>query len=174
MIPVTAWQKLRFYNQEDFSHPEKLDKSIVNAIDDLTGIIGEKGVVLSDWRLFSADRPGSQHPLGRAIDIYFPGDPLVNLNLIRHSRLFSGIGIYLNEKGATSFHLDTRTDRTVDDPATWGGFISPNQTDSENEPTRQTTYTGLQQVIDVLSKSTTGQAVVVGLAALAFYFLLKR
>jgi len=167
MIDASQWQSLRYYRPGDFSHPDKLDFSVVNALDIITSILGLKAHILSDWRPFSPERPGSQHPLGRAIDPTWPGlDPLTVLHHIKASRLFTGFGLYRNEQGAHSFHLDTRTDRDPMSPATWGAFIYRQPDPEGGGPIRTTEYTSLDHLVRFISTKTglgVGLMVVAGL-----------
>ena len=88
----------------------------------MSGRLGKKAVILSDYRPISKISK-SQHAEGRAIDFAYPDvEPLVVLDAIRKVRVFSGYGMYVNAQKAYSFHVDTRTDRTPDDPATWGAI----------------------------------------------------
>lgn len=45
---------------------------------------------------------------------------------------FTGIGLYNGWSGGRGFHVDTRTDRTPDNPAIWGGIYRNNKTDYLN------------------------------------------
>jgi len=120
-------------------------------------------VILDDYR------PGDprQHGQGTAIDTTWPGaDPVGLYNLAVGSRLFNGIGIYLNEKEQVSFHFDTRADRTPDNPALWGDFITYPYNPDTKTHVRRDEYTSAQMVIDVLKKKTT--IAIVAVAALAF------
>lgn len=172
MLSSQEWQSLEYYKKSDFGFPERLQMSIVEALDNFAISIREKAVILSDWRPFSLKRPGSQHPEGTAIDVIFPGtDPLYLLDKIKAARLFSGIGIYLNEKGQTSFHLDTRSDRRVTDPATWGCVIRPTVDPATGQVTRSQFYTGMAAVVDLIVRPPS--AVLLGLIVLAWYLFRK-
>ncbi len=176
MIDASQWQSLRYYRPGDFRYPDKLHFSVVHALDILTRRLGLKAHILSDWRPVSAERPGSQHPLGRAVDTVWVGlDPLKVLTEIRHSELFSGFGLYRNEKGFHSFHLDTRTDRTPQSPATWGALIYRQPDPVTGAPVRTTEYTSLDRVVRFIStKAKTGLGVgLIVLAALVLWKLTK-
>lgn len=134
------WSRIKFYEPSDFKHPEKLDHSVVYGIDRLAFVTGKKAIILSDWRLESqfAD---SLHPYGRAIDFVYPDLNSTDvLNIIRNQKLFSGIGMYVNAAGVVSFHVDTRTDRSPESPATWGAQKGPDQT--------EWVYTTLRSIAD--------------------------
>lgn len=173
MIDSSQWRLLRYYQPRDFRYPDKLTFSVVHALDLLTARVGLKGHVLSDWRPVSSERSKSQHPLGRAIDVTWPGlDPLTILELIRTSGLFSGFGLYRNEKGAHSFHLDTRTSRDPKTPATWGALIYRQPDLKTGVPTRVTEYTSLDRIVRFVS---TKAKIGLGIGALvAVGFILWR
>jgi hypothetical protein len=165
----TQWLNILWYRPSDFNYPAQLDDSVVAALDQLTQVLRVKGRILSDWRPVSADRPGSQHPLGRAIDVAWPSlDPLKVLDVIKSARLFSGYGLYRNEKGVCSFHVDTRTNRSVDNPATWGAFISAAGTERSYE------YTGLQTVVDFVKSHAAIGIVALGVAGWLLWQLFRR
>lgn len=122
VVPIiaTEWSLLRWYKPGDFKHPEKLDFGVVSGLDHLATALGVKAVILSDYRPVS-DISKSQHGLGRAIDFAYPSvEPMKVLDTIRNAKYFSGYGMYVNERGVVSFHVDTRTDRSPDNPTTWG------------------------------------------------------
>jgi hypothetical protein len=111
---------------------------IVSRLDQFAGQVGIRPFILSDYR------PGDlkQHGVGRAIDTYWPISPLGIWQDARRSFLFSGIGIYLNEKGNVSFHFDDRGDRFPEDPALWGAHVLK----GENS------YTGSAVILDAIKK----------------------
>ena len=177
MIDSTQWQLIRLYRPGDFRYPDKLHFSIVEALDLFSQRLGWKATVLSDWRAQSAERPGSQHPLGRAVDVVWPGkDTLTILSVLQKSRFFTGYGLYCNEKNVCSFHLDTRTDRNVDNPATWGAFIGPVIDPKTGLETRVTEYTSLNRVVEIvkLFVSPLGAVALVVIAAIAYLLLRKK
>ena len=170
MLSDREWQDLKVYKRSDFSFPGSLQRSVVTGLDTFSVSTGKKAVILSDWRPFNSNKPGSQHPKGTAVDVVFPGtDSLDMLDKIKAARLFSGIGIYLNEKGGVSFHLDTRTDRRVTDPATWGCLISPTLDETTGRTIRTRFYTGMASVVGKIASP--GMALVLVLAAVAWYYL---
>jgi hypothetical protein len=113
--------QLRFFKPTDFRFPDKLEHDTVLSLDYFSQIIGTKAVVISDWRSYDEANPNSQHPLGKAVDVVFPEqtDSEYVYNEALASGLFGGVGIYVNEYGAVSFHLDVRSEL-----ATWGGVYS--------------------------------------------------
>jgi len=169
MISDSQWASLRWYRKSDFSHPDNLDWSVVTALDQLSTKLGQKATVLSDYRPTDTKFPNSQHLVGRAIDVSFPGlDSLQVLGVIRSSRLFSGFGLYTNDQNVQSFHVDTRTARTVDNPATWGDVID------HSTGKRVDSYTSLDAVINLVKKNagTIGLGVLI-LGVAAFLILRK-
>ncbi len=124
-VPIirTDWTVLSWYKPGDFKHPEKLDFELVSGLENLAYVLDSKAIILSDFRIGALAPSGeaSLHSLGRAIDFTYPGvDPMKVLDTIRNMNHFSGYGMYVNERGIVSFHVDTRTDRTPESPATWG------------------------------------------------------
>lgn len=136
------WSRIQFYEPSDFKHPEKLEHSVVYGLDRLAFVLGKKAIILSDWRIKS-QFPDSMHLVGRAIDFTYPDiDSEKVLDIIRNQKLFSGIGMYVNAAGVVSFHVDTRTDRSPEDPATWGAQKGPNET--------EWVYTTLRSIYDIV------------------------
>ena len=164
------WSKIRHYEPSDFNHPEKLDHSVVYGLDRLAFVIGKKAVVLSDWRLKS-QFSDSMHPYGRAIDFTYPGlDSTEVLNKIRNQKLFTGIGMYVNAAGVVSFHVDTRTDRNPENPATWGARKGPGET--------EWVYTALRSIYNLVKPAAVQAAIpaVIWMFIMGFgiYWLAKR
>ena len=172
MITSAQWQSLLHLRRTDFKYPDMMSWSIVRNLDQFIGQVKSKPVILSDYR------PGDprQHGHGNAIDTTWPGvNPLYVNRLALGSRLFTGIGIYINEAGGVSHHFDMRTDRVVDNPAKWGGIITHPYDEKKKAPTKQIEYVSLQAVIDLVKK----KSVVImsaGLMALIAFglYLLKR
>lgn len=150
-MPLTSsqWALLRWLRPSDFVHPDQLHESVVFKLDALATQLDSKPVVLSDVR--PDERTTSQHSPtqeGRAIDTTWPGvDPLQVWTAARNSGMFSGLGVYLNEQGAVSFHFDTRRDRTPADPALWGSLIEPGP-----HGERVKNYTTANVVLDLVKK----------------------
>ena len=173
MIDSTQWGLIRYYRPGDFRYPDKLHFSVVHSLDLLTARLGLKAHILSDWRPVAPERPGSQHPLGRAVDTVWPGlEALDVLKIIRDSRLFTGFGLYRNEKGAVSFHLDTRTNRDPQSPATWGAMIYRQPDPVTGATVRTTEYTSLDHIVQFITTKAKG-TLTVGLFVLAGLVLWK-
>lgn len=153
MISKIQWDSLLHFKPSDFKYPDKLQFPVVQGIDRLAARLGVKPWVIDDWRPYSDTNPGSQHPLGTAVDFVVAMDALEALAAIRASRLFSGFGIYVNEVGAQSFHVDTRSDRSVDNPATWGGIITRPATDT-GAHVKRIAYVALVKVVDMVKKKS--------------------
>jgi len=144
VVPIitTDWSLIRNFRPGDFNHPEKLDFRVVRGVDLLSSILGEEFIILDDFRIFSKIKD-SQHLLGRAIDFTVPTvEPMTVLDTIRKIKWFSGYGMYVNERGIVSFHVDTRTDRSPDNPATWGA------SKGREINQREWAYTSLRSIID--------------------------
>lgn len=160
------WSMMDHYQPSDFNHPEKLDQGVVYGLDRLANVLG-KALVLSDWRIDSGILR-SQHHDGRAIDFTYPGQPpMTVLMAIQGLRWFSGYGMYVNQAGVFSFHVDTRTDRTPQNPATWGA--------SKHQGSGQKwDYVALRSIIDKYVVPATPALVWVGVMALASWYLYKH
>lgn len=151
------WATLRWYRPDDFKHPEKLDYRLLRDFDWLASALNRKATVLSDWRM--GDR--GQHPEGRAIDFVYPDlDSTFILDTIRDLKRFTGYGMYVNNIGAISFHVDNRIDRTPNDPATWGGVKSGDET--------SWTYVALKSVVDLVTPSISQAGILIAAALLVF------
>lgn len=147
----------------DFQYPERLVPDVVIKLDQVCTLLGRRPVVLSDFR------PGDsgQHGLGRAIDTTWPGlDPMLVWDTLRRVKMFSGLGVYINEKGAASFHTDTRTDRSADAPALWGGLISRPVDPDSGQVIRRTEYVAASIVLDMLKKKGLWLTVIIAGAVL--------
>lgn len=170
-MPVTThnpvdWSKVKYYKPSNFKHPEKLERSVVYGLDRLAFVIGKPALVLSDWRIDSKF-VDSMHPRGRAIDFTYPGiDSAKVLSVIRNQKLISGFGLYVNASGVTSFHVDTRTDRSPENPATWGAQKGLN----ENE----WTYTSLRSIFDKYLTTTVPSFALLLMLGVSIYWFVKK
>lgn len=169
VVPIIAtdWSLVRNYRPGDFKHPEKLDFHVIQGVDRLTSILGVKLIILDDFRTFSkiAD---SQHLFGRAIDFTCPTvDSMTVLDTIGNMKWFSGYGMYVNERGVVSFHVDTRTDRSPDNPATWGA-----SKDRGIGPV-EWTYTSLRSIIDQYFPAAVPAFVWVLIMGVGIYYLAR-
>lgn len=136
------------------------------ALDFLSFQLPVKPQILSDFR-FPSKGSTSQHGFGRAIDFVVPGaDSLRVLEQIKKSKLFSGYGMYTNEKGVESFHVDTRTTRSVANPATWGAWKD------RDAGVTSWQYVGLSNIVAKISKGA-GFAIVI-LVGIALYVLTNK
>ncbi len=166
-IIATDWSQVVNYQPGDFKHPEKLDFHVVQGVDRLTSILGVKLLILDDFRTFSKMKD-SQHLLGRALDFTCPTvDSMTVLDAIRDMKWFSGYGMYVNERGVVSFHVDTRTDRSPDNPATWGA-----SKDRRIGPV-EWTYTSLRSIIDQYFPAAVPALVWVLIMGVGIYYLAK-
>ena len=148
-INPEIWNQLRHLEITDFKYPVEIHESILRSLDSFISIVGEKPKILSDFR---ADDP-RQHGIGFAIDTLFvQSDPIFIWENALNSKLFSGLGVYLNENNIVSFHFDTRVDRTTEHPALWGDFISYPVDPDSNLPFRKDNYTTASAVIDEIKK----------------------
>lgn len=174
MASESTWQSLRYLNRELFTHPEMLRDSILVALDAF--LAARAGApawlrfqILSDGR--PNERRSSQHYQGRAVDLVWPQlAPLTVWNELQGAQLFSGLGVYLNELGAVSFHVDTRPERTVSNPALWGALIAPGTNGA-----RDYSYTdSLTVVNEILKKKSALLLPALALGGLALWLVLRR
>lgn len=134
------WSQVRWYRPSDFRYPDKLDPLVIYKLDRMSSILGEKATILDDFR-YQSTNPNSQHLLGRAIDFTYIEQPVENVLDSMRAAEFTGIGLYVNAAGVVSYHGDTRTDRSPENPATWGG-----QKFTDDQAVWS--YTGLQSILD--------------------------
>lgn len=169
VVPIIAtdWSLVRNYRPGDFKHPEKLDFEVVQGVDRLTSILGVKLIILDDYRTFSKIKD-SQHLLGRAIDFTCPEvAPMTVLDTIQNMKWFSGYGMYVNEAGIVSFHVDSRTDRSPDNPATWGA------SKDRGTDQKEWAYTSLRSIIDKYFPAALPALVWVLIMGVGIYYLAK-
>lgn len=113
---------LQIYKPDDLPRWDWLDFGMVKMLDDLTVRLGQTKPlhILSLFRTKPENEacggaPMSMHLLGKAVDFVPPGDPLDALHETQ-SVGFTGVGLYLNEKGGVYIHADNRPGMG----ATWG------------------------------------------------------
>jgi hypothetical protein len=170
-MSVTAqqWNSLIHLKPSDFKYPDRLEFSIVQALDRFISLVGSRPIILSDWRPVGEERPGSQHPLGTATDSTWPGQDPVRINsLALQSGLFSGVGIYWNDVNVASHHLDTRTNRSVSHPATWGAYITHPFDQATGGHVTKYEYTVMDTILEMIKK----KAVPITLSLIGFALLL--
>lgn len=162
MITAQQWAGFRDVKRAWFKYPDQMEFSIVSALDRFIGLLGSEPIVLSDYR----PNDPKQHGRGLAADTIWPSepDPLRVWELARASKLFTGLGVYLNDSGKVSFHFDRRTDRTPDDPALWGDFISHPFDPDLDDFVRVDDYTTADAVLAVLEKKSPALTLVVVVA----------
>ena len=152
-----------------FRYPEKMNVQIINALDQFVGQVGSKPQILSDYR----PNDPRQHGIGNAVDTVWNGvDPLGVWNKALASQLFSGLGIYINEKNIVSFHFDVRPDRHPSNPAIWGDKIAYVYDPILKDHVRRDEYTTASTIIDILKKNS-----LIAIAAIllfAGYMIIRR
>lgn len=167
MIQSEQWQSLLHLQPSDFSYPDKLDWSMVSALDQFISLVGSRPQILDDWRSSDPQNPKSQHLVGKAVDTTWPGkDSIAVLNLALESRLWTGVGMYVNEMSAVSFHFDTR-----DGLATWGGVITHPYDSSQGKPVKRIEYTALATVVNIVKKNILPLTTVLILCGLGLWIL---
>jgi hypothetical protein len=164
-VSIFASGVLSWYKPGDFKHPEKLDFEVLSGLNRLATLLGIKAIILSDYRI-DAD---SQHGLGRAIDFTYPTvPPMTVLDTIRDMKHFSGYGMYVNERGVVSFHVDSRTDRSPESPATWGA-----ERDRRTDQ-KVWAYTSLRSIIDKYFPAALPALVWLLIMGVGIYYLAKH
>jgi len=162
------WQLIKNFEPTEFDNPEKMELSIVGALDRLVSILNIKPVILSDYRPFNPDKPNSQHAYGKAIDVTWPDADSVSIyDKAVNSGLFGGVGVYVNEKGYVSFHLDSRPKKADGSIATWGGVITRPSGQKKIE------YTGASVVLNMIPKIALSLPIVVLIGWLVWSFIKK-
>jgi hypothetical protein len=160
---VSDWDFIKNYSPSDFNYPEKLQFSVVSALDRLTDLVGKKAIILDDYRPQDVDNPTSQHLLGKAIDTTWPNvQPEAVWLMATESGLFGGVGIYVNEKDAVSFHFDTRDKKPDGSLYTWGGIIT------RPSGNKKIDYTAADVVLDMLPKLSWFAVILIGFAVWRF------
>lgn len=165
----SMYTSLLYLSPDMFDYPERLSEELLRKVDQFVGIIGQRPTVLSDYR------PGDPktHGKGQALDLVWPSlDPLRVWSELKQAKLFSGLGIYLNDLGAVSFHVDVRPDRTATDPAIWGDFIVHTTDPDTGRAVRVDQYVGADLVIAELKKKALPALIVVG--AVLLLLILRR
>lgn len=161
------FKALKVLKKSDFNYPENMQYSIVSGVDYLLESTGWPYETLSDYRPYDAQNPNSQHYYGKAIDITFPGvDPMAAYNTIKKSDLFDGIGVYVNEAGFVSYHLDTRGF-----PANWGGLITRPVDPDTGRAVKRIDYVSAETVLNVIKKK--GASILVLMAVIIGLILVK-
>ena len=165
------WKLLLYLRPGDFLCPDQMQSSIVIALDRFIGQVGSRPVIVSDYR------PGDtgQHGRGFAVDTTWPGhEPLDIWSRAVSSRLFSGLGIYVNEVGAVSFHFDTRLDRNVSSPALWGAVITHPLDPDSGQHLQLNEYTTADVILDIIKKKGVVLIISLGVFLLLYYLTRRR
>jgi len=170
MLSSSQWLELKHFTPANVPDPEKMQFPILKALDQFTDLIGAAPVFLDTWRPPVAGAP-AWHSQGIAVDVAYPGrDPLEVLKLAESSGFFDGIGLYRNEKGAASFHFDTRGYR-----ARWGAEITHPVDPDTGRTVQKNSYTTLEKIVALFGKKKvllTGGAA--ALILIALLLLLKK
>lgn len=120
--------KLEFFTPDEFGlwFPI-MDTEFLIMLDDFRREVGQPVYVSpAPGSLGRPDDIGSQHlpnPLLNAADL-MSAAPLETLHSAALKIGFTGIGLYPDWKPDHGIHLDTRTDRSPNNPATWSAFNS--------------------------------------------------
>lgn len=152
---TSEWNTLLYLSPGDFKYPDQMQYSVVKNLDEFIGIVGSRPQILSDYRPGAVGPSGgaSQHKYGLAIDTTWPGhDPFDIWDKAQSFGKFTGLGIYVNEINAVSFHMDNRTDRSTIDPAIWGATITHPYDPAKGEHVQMNQYTTADAIIDILKK----------------------
>jgi hypothetical protein len=138
-VKISDWQSIKHFKPADFTDPSALKYSIVNALDLFCSLVGEKPVILSDYRPYNPAKPKSKHALGIAIDTTWPNEAV-------NSGLFGAVGVYINKAKVASFHFDTRPKKPDGSLYKWGGIIT------RPGGLKNIQYTGASVVLDMFPK----------------------
>lgn len=170
MISAQEWLSLENFTPADIPDSDKMQFSIIKALDLFTNRVGLKPVFHDTWRPAQAGAP-VWHNSGIAVDVSYPGrDPLAILQEAESSNLFDGVGIYRNEAGGVSFHFDKRGYK-----ARWGAEITRVVDPDTGKTVQKNAYTTLENIVALLTKKKvilTGGGLVVILVGLLL--LLKK
>lgn len=172
MLTPQQWKTLLYLKPSDFKNPDGLQYSVVNELDKFISHIGSRPVILSDYR----DNDPKEHGQGTAIDTTWPGvEPLTVHDKAMKWPGFTGVGIYVNEQGITSFHFDTRS-HTIrpNEPDRWGGIISHPLDSQTGDTVRQTEYVAANTVIEMLKKKEVGLIILLAISGLILYHYTRR
>lgn len=164
------FQNCLYLTSKMFRYPDKMSNQIINTLDQFIGQVGSLPTILSDYR------PGDprQHGSGKAVDVVWPEiDPLIIWQKARAAQLFSGLGIYLNEQNAVSFHFDVRSDRHPSSPALWGDTIKIVYDATLKEHLRVDEYTSADTIVDIIKKKSVTAGVIL-LLLLAGYMITRH
>ena len=112
------WGDIHRFAAGDVPSWEKLDRDLLVGIDGMASRLNARPVFLSTWRSeeHNANIGGakdSQHVLGNAGDVTFPGKTLEEMYQAAVAEHFGGIGLY-PDPGQNFIHVDTRSN-----PGTW-------------------------------------------------------
>lgn len=166
MLTISQWNALLYLKPSDFKKPDGLEYSIVKNLDRFIGIVGSMPVILSDFRV----NDPKTHGKGIAIDTTWPGiEPIEILELAESQRMFGGIGVYINEADAVSFHFDTRPFKANGEPARWGGIITHPYDNDSGDHIRRTEYVGMSLVTDLIKKKEVGLIILLLLSGLLLW-----
>ena len=171
MIAPEQWQSLINLEKSDFHSPDQLDWSIVVALDHFISEVGTRPVIISDYRSPDPNTP-SRHVTGKAIDTSWPGaDSIAVYNQARAFTEFAGVGLYVNEVGTVSIHVDT-----TEKANSWGGVITHVLDETTGQQVKKIVYTTVQAVVDLIKKKAPEAGTVLSLlvVALGLWLLLKK
>lgn len=150
LVTSQQWQSLLHLKSADFKNPDKVDWSIVSALDHFATGLGAKPIIISDYRPLDQNRP-SRHSTGKAVDTVWVGvAPDKLYNAARAFPEFDGVGIYVNELGGVSLHVDTTGVAT-----TWGGQITHPVDPDTGKHVEQIAYTTAAAVLSLIKKNAT-------------------
>jgi hypothetical protein len=109
---MTNFPPLKYFSQEEFTHPEQMSHNFLLRLDSLRGYLQTPTFITSSTG--GIHTPGSFHYKGLAVDFIVPGykSTLASLWVIIERFGFGGIGIYpeweYNGIKIGGFHVDDR------------------------------------------------------------------
>ena len=131
------WNQIKYFNKKEFHGcADLLEDQVIHNLDKLRVLLKERiypSPVKGAISRFGGSKT-SQHYVGipgepairksTAIDVFIEGIPFLNFSDIINTKLFSGIGIYMDTNGPDGlpwimFHVDLRESYRVGNPLVW-------------------------------------------------------
>jgi len=100
------WDDMNYFKNNEFKNPDKMNYSLIYALDKLRDFVGVQIKIHCDYELRSNNK--SQHNFGNAVDCSASGISLLDFYLAAERfNIFTGIGIY-TWWSTPGLHLDCR------------------------------------------------------------------
>jgi len=114
------WDDINHFDQEEFEHPDWLDRTLICTLDDLREYVGKPFIVHCDFEFRNNE---SWHSYGMAIDGHFEGiHPYDQYEAACRFDDFNGVGFYTwwQQPG---IHVDTRPKAKIQHDARWCSVV---------------------------------------------------